>query len=259
MHRHMIFTDVHGEAWALKAALKNAQYDPEDCTIVSLGDAIDRGRYSKNVMDILLAPEKHPSILLAGNHEALLLEAMSGTGNIHALNSWFTGGFGAQATLRSYGFDYTTRLVTAGDGVIWEGKSVKTAADVRALLLEIFGEKHLKAIEDSIYSWILKNPFDGVDFFCCHGGGVVGRRMDSLEDWLLCWGDRAYDEGDWTHPERVIVVYGHFHHPRPWIGRKKLNLALSGEVAILVCEPDHNRIVTSEGEEIFLDVRMFKI
>ena len=197
MHRHLLFTDVHGNARALDHALQLSHYNPETDTLISLGDLLDRGRYTRNCFDLLLQlPQKHKTVWIAGNHEALLLEALAG--NVSCLDSWINGGFGAQATMWSYGFD-ADRTGTFSGNVRFDRKPVRAAADARALLLAIFGERHLSAIESSIYAMRLKNVWDGVDFFLCHGGGFVGRWMDEIEDWALAWGDDAYDRDEGTH------------------------------------------------------------
>ncbi len=250
MFRHLLFADVHGNKLALETALYNVQYDPDTDLLVSIGDVMDRGRHTRECFDMLLQPQRHKTFFIAGNHEAVILEALSG--NVTALDSWINSGFGAQATLWSYRFD-PSRIATASNNVRVDGLRIRTAADVRAFFLEVFGEDHLKAIESCEYSWILKNVWDGWDCFCCHGGGMLGRRLDSLEDWLLAWGDDAYDRNNdptLTHKERVVVVYGHYHHHRVEFGPKKICLGVEGEVAIFI--PEEGRIVTSDAEEIIV-------
>lgn len=250
MHRHLIFSDVHGNAHRLQHALYLAGYNPETDTLFSLGDVIDRGRHTRNCMDLLLQlPQKHKTEWIAGNHEALLIEALGG--NATCLGSWLTGGFGAQSTIMSYGVD-PDRIGTYSGNVQFDRQPVRTAEDVRAVLLAIFGERHLQAIESSIYALRLKNVWDGIDFFLCHAGGIVGRWMDEIEDWLLAWGSDEYDRGPGTHRDPYLVtVYGHFHHRRVTFGRKKIRLAVQGEVAILVVGEERGPlIVVSDGEEI---------
>lgn len=253
MHRHLIFSDVHGNARELDHALHLVGYDPETDEMISLGDVIDRGRHTRNCMDLLtLLPQKYPTTFIAGNHEALLLEGLGG--NVSCINSWINSGFGAQATMLSYGFD-PGRIGTYSGNVRFDRQQVKTSADVKHLLLAIFGERHLQAIESSIYKIRTKNVWDGIDMFLCHGGGIPGRWMDEIEPWALAWGSDEYDWGPGTHRDpHLVTVYGHFHHHRVTLGAKKVCLAVDFEVAVLVLgEESGPRIVVSDGEEIVVE------
>ena len=148
--RYLIFSDVHGNAHALQHAIYMATEHDEPgtaYTFISCGDLIDRGRHTRNCFDFLLS-QPGEKIWLAGNHEALLLESL--TGNVAALESWVNGGFGAQATMWSYGFS-PGRIGTANNAVWFDDKRIVTAADVGAVLLAVFGERHLAAIESSGY------------------------------------------------------------------------------------------------------------
>lgn len=67
--------DIHGEITLLEKLLENV---PSVDSLVFLGDYIDRGRYSKEV--VLLIEELYKSkdvILLCGNHEEMFIEAIA--------------------------------------------------------------------------------------------------------------------------------------------------------------------------------------
>lgn len=70
--------------------------------IVYLGDFVDRGPGSREVIDLLIAAplEGFEPVYLKGNHEDAMLRFLDDTS---AGPSWF--GFGGQATLASYGVD----------------------------------------------------------------------------------------------------------------------------------------------------------
>ena len=76
MNRYFVFSDVHGEYYALADALREAGYDPNDPKhiLVSLGDNFDRGSNSLDVYT-LLAHNKQ-NICIKGNHETFLEEAL---------------------------------------------------------------------------------------------------------------------------------------------------------------------------------------
>jgi len=93
--------DIHGHANRLDALLgRLAGLDPT-AQLVFLGDYIDRGARSRQVVDQLLAfgKERPDTVFLMGNHEAALLryDASHSPDDLRLLRS-----FGFQATLDSY-------------------------------------------------------------------------------------------------------------------------------------------------------------
>lgn len=90
--------DIHGCAKALAALVRAIAPGPED-TLVFLGDYIDRGPDSRDVLEQLLALRTQCQLVpLLGNHELMLLDALE---NPRVLWPWLQ--FGGDATLASYG------------------------------------------------------------------------------------------------------------------------------------------------------------
>jgi serine/threonine protein phosphatase 1 len=95
--RTIAIGDVHGCAHAL-AALVEAIAPAADDRIVMLGDLIDQGRDSAEVLDRLIELKSHCQVvLIQGNHEEMLLAARD---NEEALRYWEV--CGGVATLNSY-------------------------------------------------------------------------------------------------------------------------------------------------------------
>lgn len=96
---YMAIGDIHGLAQTLERLLARL---PKAGTLVFLGDYIDRGPASKDVISRLLALEgERECVFLRGNHEAMALAAI--TGNLEAQISWqYNGGL---RTLDSYESD----------------------------------------------------------------------------------------------------------------------------------------------------------
>ena len=98
--------DVHGcldELLALERAIvANGRDLPGRKLIVMLGDYVDRGPASSQVLDHLIAPppEGFERICLAGNHEVMMLDYIDGR---LGLKDWMS--MGAASTLHSYGID----------------------------------------------------------------------------------------------------------------------------------------------------------
>ncbi len=103
--------DVHGcldELLALEDAIvRDAATLPGRKLIIMLGDYVDRGPASAQVLDHLAAhpPMGLERICLAGNHELAMLDYLEGRSSLAA---WLR--MGAESTLQSYGIDHR-RLV----------------------------------------------------------------------------------------------------------------------------------------------------
>ncbi len=100
--------DVHGCLASLKNLLDKIELDrtsrPEKkSTVVFLGDLIDRGPSSREVLEFLMnyKPDWTNVVFLMGNHEEVMIEVLGG--DISAMRSWFE--FGGKACARSYGVD----------------------------------------------------------------------------------------------------------------------------------------------------------
>ncbi len=88
--------DIHGCVQPLRRLLTRLPHDQE---LIFLGDYIDRGPDSAAVLTTLSAlAEERPCVMLRGNHEQLLLDALEPGG--HA-GPWLMNG--GAATLASYG------------------------------------------------------------------------------------------------------------------------------------------------------------
>ncbi|MFZ4125675.1 MAG: metallophosphoesterase family protein [Rickettsiales bacterium] len=97
--------DIHGRAQLLQKTLAAIETDaaqhPAHRTVqIFLGDYIDRGLHSREVVELLLAPppKGHERICLMGNHEEALLHFLD---DPNILRDW--ANFGGYATLVSYG------------------------------------------------------------------------------------------------------------------------------------------------------------
>ena len=107
--------DIHGRLDLFEDMIARIDADRGNTrpTVVLLGDYIDRGAQSKEVVDRLLAlPDWADWVLLRGNHEQALLEALSDLPQADRLmRQWLN--FGGVETLQSYGVPST--LLYAND------------------------------------------------------------------------------------------------------------------------------------------------
>jgi serine/threonine protein phosphatase 1 len=101
MKNFWVIGDIHGEADLLDRLLEQIHgFEPE--VLVFVGDYIDRGGHSREVIDRLLDLGDR-AVCLMGNHELMMLNAMEDLGIGHsAVEQWYFNG--GEATLQSFGF-----------------------------------------------------------------------------------------------------------------------------------------------------------
>ena len=92
--------DIHGCIHTLKGLLKTISYSSTTDTLVFVGDYIDRGRFSYEVVEFVKKLQhevgKEKCVCLRGNHEQMAIEAR----NAGYDSIWISNGGGA--TLQSY-------------------------------------------------------------------------------------------------------------------------------------------------------------
>lgn len=96
--RTLVISDIHGCYDLLAAVLKKAHYNTNTDKLVLIGDYIDRGPDSKKVLDLVMSLAQDGAIVLAGNHEEMLISAYRNPDNI---TPWLMNG--AASTLESFG------------------------------------------------------------------------------------------------------------------------------------------------------------
>ncbi|BBP60462.1 metallophosphoesterase [Pseudomonas sp. St316] len=77
--RDFVVGDIHGHFKLLSALLQRLKFDGERDRLFSVGDLIDRGPDSVEVLDWLSQPWFHA---VRGNHEQMLIDGVSGNGDI---------------------------------------------------------------------------------------------------------------------------------------------------------------------------------
>ena len=101
MKNYWYIGDIHGEIALLDKLLEEIlKQDPQQITFV--GDYIDRGPYSREVVDRIMALEL-PVACLMGNHELMMLSAIEDSSlGYNPMELWYRNG--GEATLQSFGF-----------------------------------------------------------------------------------------------------------------------------------------------------------
>lgn len=185
--------DIHGRADLLSELLdlirKDAARAPERRTVlVTLGDYVDRGEWSRHVVDMLLEDPLPGAELVAlkGNHEELLLRFLEEPDAVSRL--WL--GNGGDATLRSYGIE-PSRYLPLGDG--WQRMS--------RLLAEALPEPHRRFFE------ALRLHHAEGGYLFVHAGIRPGLPLEEQTAETLLWVRDLFLSSEADHGS--VVVHGH--------------------------------------------------
>ena len=95
--RNYAISDIHGCFKTFKKLLRKIKFD-QDCVLYLLGDYVDRGPESKQLIDWIIA-NKANVVPIMGNHEQLLIESLT---NQHTEHQWIHR-LGGLETLDSFG------------------------------------------------------------------------------------------------------------------------------------------------------------
>jgi serine/threonine protein phosphatase 1 len=92
-----VIGDIHGEIDQLKTIIDKINYNPKEDKLIFLGDYIDRGADSYQVYRYIKELDNGENILLRGNHEEMMIDAVLNDNNIQL---WYHNG--GQATESSF-------------------------------------------------------------------------------------------------------------------------------------------------------------
>ncbi|KGP71296.1 metallophosphoesterase family protein [Pontibacillus yanchengensis] len=96
--RYLVVSDIHGEFYKLEEVLQEASFDSKEDQLILLGDYIDRGPYSREVVaKVKELVEKQGAIAIKGNHDDLFIRSKD---DEEAMDLWEMNG--ASSTLKSY-------------------------------------------------------------------------------------------------------------------------------------------------------------
>jgi serine/threonine protein phosphatase 1 len=196
--------DVHGRAELLHETFRKIDshrhaYPIANAIEITLGDYIDRGPSSFDVIELLLTRVRSGTICLKGNHEVFLLEFLK---DPTILNVWqHCGGL---ETLRSYGLEPALN------------PSSKDQEDLAAALADRLPAQH--------HSFLTALPLCLTlgDYFFVHAGVRPGITLPNqrAEDLLWIREDFLRYEGSFGK----VVVHGHTPVSEPEIRTNRINI-----------------------------------
>ena len=101
MRRIFAIGDIHGQHEKLVTLMERLPFDPDEDLLVFIGDYINRGPQSREVIDFLLEIREtvRSTVFLMGNHEYALLQ-YANTCDLEYLKMLRT--MGVEPTLKSY-------------------------------------------------------------------------------------------------------------------------------------------------------------
>jgi serine/threonine protein phosphatase 1 len=225
--------DIHGQLDCLKALHRKIQSiinsEPTHrYIIVYLGDYIDRGLQSKDVIDCLIStPLQHAeSFFLKGNHEQALLNFLDGSLPYDRWLRW-----GGDATLRSYGVNLASPAANA-----------ETVNAMRQELSQKIPASHHQFLNS------LKLMHDEGDYVFVHAGIRPNVPLDKQlpEDLLMIRDDFI---GRPLQSEKMII-HGHTIFPQPYIRERSIGIDTgaytTGILTAISLEDDRYEFITTK-------------
>lgn len=183
--------DIHGRVDLFDQLLGVIRADsegrpPATTRIILLGDLIDRGPASSEMVRRAMRYTRASPrmVVLMGNHEAMMLQALEG--DLRAMQAWLS--FGGDATLRSWG---------ASETVLREGSPAEIGQAARAL------------VSEAELNWLAERPlsYRWGDYLFVHAGVKPGAPLHRQEAADLLWiGDEFLT---CTDHHGAVVVHGH--------------------------------------------------
>ena len=210
--------DVHGCLDRLAAVHEQIAEDlatrpAEESVLVHLGDYVDRGLDSAQVVDWLDAGAPVPAtriVNLMGNHEDMMLQALPGTDK-EANGTWLANG-GADSLLS---WDISRKVPPTE----WESR---------------IPAEHQSFLRD------LEISFRYGDYFFVHAGIRPGVPLDKQEKQDLLWIREPFLS--WKHAHGVVVVHGHTPRQEPVVKLNRVGVdtgaVMGGVLTCVVLEGD---------------------
>lgn len=197
--------DVHGRADLLRALFERVDNDrdqrPGARTMeVFLGDYVDRGPASREVIDLLLARSRtNQTVFLKGNHETFVIDFLE---DPSVLREWRS--FGGLETLMSYGLAPSIN------------PDLRHQQELAAQFHRVFPHEHRELID------ALKTSFTCGDYFFVHAGVRPGISLADQHERDLLW--IRDDFLHWRDDFAKMIVHGHTPVAEPQILSNRINI-----------------------------------
>jgi serine/threonine protein phosphatase 1 len=193
--------------------------------VVYLGDYVDRGLQSRQVVDVLL---DHPlpefeAIHLLGNHDAAMLDFLE---DVSVGPQWLS--YGGQATLYSYGVALRP-----------EGPEVERLLRAQASFRARVPQRHLDFLQS-----LSLHHVEG-DYLFVHAGIQPGVPLELQERQDLLWIRHRFLDSPMDHGK--VVVHGHSMSKKPEVRPNRIGIDTGASATGVLTS-----LVLYEGEHRFL-------
>ena len=188
--------DIHGclnELTALhKKILTHDKFDAKNDSLIYLGDYIDRGKNSKEVINqiLKLKNNKINTINLMGNHDEFMIDFLFNKKN--NIKNWIN--FGLDQTIRSYGIEIVE--------FIKDGFEDSIIDRLRNTLLEKMDEEHINFFKN------LELSFTTEKYLFVHAGVDPKKKLEDQTKQDFLW-SRSNDFFNKDFKMDKIIVHGH--------------------------------------------------
>jgi serine/threonine protein phosphatase 1 len=230
--------DVHGRADLLELMLRHitreaGTVENRRVLLVCLGDYIDRGPRSRQVIDQLLALGTAPNLevrYLRGNHERIFLDFLADP--VRNGPSWCA--YGGREALASYGV-----IAPEPD----EDEAAWLAA--RDALRAALPGTHLSFFQD------LETSFEIGDYFFAHAGAKPGVPLEDQVEEDLLWIREPFLSGKRRFEK--VVVHGHSPEAEVHVDDRRIGLDTgayaTGVLSAIRLEDDDRRLIQTHRDE----------
>lgn len=227
--RVYVVGDIHGRADLLTELHAVIREDAADNdllarVVVYLGDYVDRGLHSFEVLETLIHEplDGFRRVHLMGNHEDMMLKFLDDPRDGH----WMMNG--GDATLWSYGIRIDSMMMMSGD--------LRQLADRLDAAVPAEHRRFLEGLDVS--------HAEG-DYFFVHAGVRPGVRLDAQKPADMMWIRHAFIEAEEGFEKRI--VHGHTIAPEPEVTEHRIGIDTgafsSGRLTCLVLEGDGHRFL----------------
>jgi len=227
--------DIHGRADLLLDVLgrirtrETARGGQEKACVIFLGDYVDRGPQSRQVIEHIIAfscEGLSDVVTLKGNHEEMMLKFLVGDS---VGSEWIK--LGGAATLRSYGVQPPHP----------EAPQAEFEA-ARKLFVQAVSPEHVAFLE-GLQLWVERG-----DYVFVHAGVKPDVPIADQHERDLLWIRGEF--GRCERPSSKVVVYGHTPSSKPKLERWKIGLDtgayMSGRLTALRLEDARQEIIQSD-------------
>ena len=188
--------DIHGCLNQLvsihEQILNYKNYKKEEDLLIYIGDYIDRGLKSKQVIDqiLQLKNKEIKTVFLMGNHEEMMIDFLFN--KINNLENWLN--YGADQTFKSYDIEVVE--------FIKDGFEDHIIDKLRKVLIEKLGNRHINFFKN------LQLTFSAAQYLFVHAGIDPKKNLtdQSKQDYL--WA-RSSDFFHKDFKAEKIIVHGH--------------------------------------------------